>query len=112
MRCSSTAGFRKLKTCPSAETLLLYNNAGLSIKRRQKVAVHLVACDFCEAERRLLSRHWTRAVCGDSAAPVKTIEMPLNLRRLAEDLMDEPSRHGVRFADTIYEINRLTLTDA
>ena len=110
MRCSSTAEFRKLKTCPSAEMLLLYNDAGLASEYRQKVTVHLAACDFCEAERQLLLRHWGRAV--EAAVSFKTMEMPLNLRRLAEDLMDEPSLNRARFAEMIYEIDRLTLTDA
>ena len=113
MRCSSTAEFRKLKTCPSAEILLLYNTTGLAVGRRQKVAAHLAVCDFCEAERQLLSRHWTHALAATTAAvSVQTMEMPLNLRRLAEDLMDEPSLNRARFAETIYEIDRLTLTDA
>ena len=111
MRCSSTAEFRKLKTCPSTEMLLLYNAAGLALERRQGVAAHLAACDFCEAERQLLSRHWTRALASGVAAG-QTLDMPLNLRRLAEDLMDEPSLNRARFIETIYEIDRLTLTDA
>ena len=112
MRCSSTAEFRKLKTCPSAEMLLLYNTAGLATERQQRVAVHLSACDFCAAERQLLSRHWTRSLCGGVASAVKTMEMPLNLRRLAEDLMDESPLNRARFIETIYEIDPLTLTDA
>jgi hypothetical protein len=38
--------------------------------------------------------------------------MPLTLRRLAEELMAEPSLNRARFVETIYEIDRLTLTDA
>ena len=110
MRCSSTAEFRKLKTCPSAEILLLYNDAGLAIERQQKVAAHLAACDFCEAERQLLLRHWRRT--SRAAVSVKPLEIPLNLRRLAEDLMEETSLNRVSFAEMIYEIDRLTLTDA
>ena len=108
MRCSSTAKFRKLKTCPSTEMLVLYKDAGLAIERQRKVADHLGVCDFCEAEMQLLSLHLTLA----TAAAVKTLEMPLNLRRLAEDLMDELSLNRARFAETIYEIDRFTLTDA
>ena len=108
MRCSSTARFRKLKTCPSAEVLVLYKEAGLAIERQQKVAAHLGVCDFCEAEMQLLSLHLTRA----ATAAVNTTDMPCNLRRLAEDLMDEPSLNRARFVETIHEIDRLTLTDA
>jgi anti-sigma factor RsiW len=111
MRCSSTAKFRKLSTCPSTEVLVLYKDAGLATERRRRVAAHLAACDFCGAEMQLLSRHWTRAPRA-AATTVLTIEMPLNLRRLAEDLIDEPALQRARFIETIYEIDRLTLTDA
>lgn len=110
MRCSSTAEFRKQKTCPSAEVLLLYKDARLAATRRQSVAAHLAACDFCGAELQLLSRHWTRAAVRRAASAA--IEMPSNLRRLAEDLMATPSLNRARFAETIYELDRLTLTDA
>ncbi len=109
MRCSSTAEFRKLKTCPSAETLLLYRDTGLALERQKKIAAHLNSCDFCGAEMQLLSRHRRLPKC---AVPVKAIEMPLSLRRLAEDLIGEPSLNRARFIETIYEIDRLTLTDA
>jgi hypothetical protein len=38
--------------------------------------------------------------------------MPPALRLLAEELMHEPSLERARFAETIYEIERLSLTDA
>lgn len=113
MRCSRTAEFRKLKTCPSAEMLVLYKDVGLAVERQRRIAAHLAACDFCEAEMQLLSHHWT---CTPAAAtapvPVGATEMPLNLRRLAEDLLDAPSLNRAGFAETIDEIERLTLTDA
>lgn len=89
--------------------LLLYKNAGLALERQQKIAAHLALCDFCGAEMQLLGRHWKRPA---RAPRVKQIEMPANLRRLAEDLMAEPSLNRSRFVETIYEIERLTLTDA
>jgi len=110
MRCSSTAEFRKLKTCPSAEVLLLYQDSRLSAVRRQAVGAHLAACDFCGAEMQMLSRHWTRTVARRAASAA--IEMPSNLRRLAEDIMMTPSLNRARFVETIYELDRLTLTDA
>jgi hypothetical protein len=46
----STARFRKLRTCPSAEVLILYKDAVLTSEREERVARHLDACDFCGAE--------------------------------------------------------------
>ena len=108
MRFSSTAEFRKLKTCPSAEAMLLHGEALMTDEQQVSVAAHLAMCDFCGAEMQLLTRHPPRQWSESSVAH----EMPLTLRRLAEELMAEPSLNRARFVETIYEIDRLTLTDA
>ena len=103
MRSSSTAGFRKLRTCPQSEALMTYCRGA-----RDAVAAHAAACDFCGAEAQLLSRFPTPA----SALPFAAFAIPAGLRRLAEDLLSEPSLNRARFAESILEIERLTLTDA
>lgn len=108
MRSSSTVAFRKLKTCPPAELLLRYSGTGLAWGRRRRVAAHLALCDFCGAEMQLLARH----APGGRAAAAPPGEMPLGLRRLAEDMLAEPSFNRARFAESICEIDRLSLTDA
>ncbi len=104
----STARFQKLRTCPSADTLIRYEQAGLSGESRERVSSHLAVCDFCGAELQLLSKHWRRE-CLAVGGPR---EMPPNLRRLAEDLMADASLNHARLLETICEIDRLTLTDA
>ncbi len=104
----STAGFRKLRTCPTSEVLILYRESYLTSKRREKVARHLDACDFCGAELQLLVKHWNR----DCPSRISTCEIPVHLRRLAEELMAEPSLNRARFIETICELDRLTVTDA
>ena len=108
MRFSSTAEFRKLKTCPSAEAMLLYTEDVGGGARRVSFAAHLADCDFCGAEMQLLARHSPR----EAPAPATPRDMPLCLRLLAEDLMTEPSLKRARFVETVCEIERLTLTDA
>ncbi|HVF55408.1 MAG TPA: hypothetical protein VM934_04610 [Pyrinomonadaceae bacterium] len=108
MRFSSTAEYRKLKTCPSAEAMLLHDEARSAGWQKESVAAHLAACDFCGAEMQMLTRHPPR----EWASPSSVCEIPLTLRRLAEDLMAGPSLNRARFVETIYEIERLTLTDA
>jgi hypothetical protein len=107
MRSSSTARFRKLRNCPSTEALLLHGRTtGAS---RDAVAAHLSACDFCGAEMQLLS-HFPPPTT--KALPFVALEIPRALLRLAEDLMDEPTLRRARYAESIQEIERLTLTDA
>ena len=103
MRSSSTAGFRKLRTCLQSEALTT------SSQRLQSSATaHAAACDFCGAEMQLLSRFPPPA----SALPFALFRIPAGLRRLAEDLLAAPSLNRARFAESILEIERLTLTDA
>ena len=105
MPSSSTARFRKLRTCPHTETLLSFNTDAPA----GRVAEHVGTCDFCGAEVQLLSRHAPPADTLPFAAP---LAMPDPLRRLAEDLLAEPSYNRARFAESLMEIERLTLTDA
>lgn len=108
MRSSSTARFQKTLTCPAAGALLRYAQEALTGEGRASVARHLAACDFCGAEAQLLSRHAPPATApAFAAAP-----LPGHLRRLAEELLSQPSFNRGRFAESLIEIERLTLTDA
>jgi hypothetical protein len=107
MRSSCTAKFHKTLTCPAAEALMGYAHAELAGERRAAVALHLATCDFCGAEAQLLSRFAPPASALPVAAP-----LPKHLRRLAEDLLSQPSYNRARFAESLLDIERLTLTDA
>jgi hypothetical protein len=107
MRSSCTAEFQKTLTCPAAEALVCYARAELAGEGRAAVALHLATCDFCGAEAQLLSRYAPPASALPVAAP-----LPKHLRRLAEDLLSQPSYNRARFAESLLEIERLTLTDA
>lgn len=109
MPSTSTARFRKQRTCPQTETLLTYNAGAPDAARPGRVAEHVSFCDFCGAEVQLLSRHAPPADALPSSAP---LAMPAHLRRLAEDVLSEPSHNRARFAESLLEIERLTLTDA
>jgi hypothetical protein len=79
----------------------------MAAERMVWVASHLDECDFCGAELQLLTEH----------APVKEEEcaladMPLNLRWLAESLLSADLLHLESLSGTVYEKERLTLTDA
>ena len=71
------------------------------------VATHLDDCDFCGAELQLLTEH----------APVEDedcgfVEMPSNLRCLAQSLLTVDWLHIESLGETVFEKERLTLTDA
>ncbi|MFL6255633.1 MAG: hypothetical protein ACJ74T_11520 [Pyrinomonadaceae bacterium] len=101
MPSSSTNWFRKLRTCPRTETLLTYSAAGGDVGR---VAEHVESCDFCGAELQLLSSHAAQA----ATLPFAALALPDPLRRLAEDILAEPSYNRARFAESLMEIERLT----
>ena len=101
MPSSMTAWFRKLRTCPRTETLLTFS-AG--VRGGGRVAEHVEECDFCGAEVQLLSRHAPPAAALSFAA----LAMPEPLRRLAEDILADPSYNRARFAESLMEIERLT----
>jgi hypothetical protein len=102
MASSSTARFLKHRTCPHTETLLTYNASARGDS--PDLAEHVGGCDFCGAEVQMLSRHAPPA----GALPSAAIAMPPHLRRLAEDLLAEPSYNRARFAESLKEIERLT----
>lgn len=109
MRSSTTAGFCKLNTCPSAETLLRYHEAALTRGTHDRIAAHLTGCDLCGAETFLLARHYR------ASEPVsfESVAMPAALRRLAEDLLSAATPRALTiFAEVTLERERLTLTDA
>jgi hypothetical protein len=71
------------------------------------VASHLDECDFCGAELQLLTEH----------TPVEEEEcqlsdMPPHLRWLAESLLSSNLLNLESLTGTVYEKERLTLTDA
>ena len=108
MSSTSTARFRKLRTCPGSETILTFCLGARGAARAGRVAEHVASCDFCGAEAQLLSLHAPPA----DALPFADLPMPSHLRRLAEDLLAEPACNRARFAGALVEIERLTLTDA
>jgi hypothetical protein len=108
MPSTSTARFRKLRTCPQTDTLLTFCRGARASACGGRVAEHVEYCDFCGAEVQLLSRHAPTA----GALPFAALALPAHLQRLAEDVLSEPSYNRARFAESLLEIERLTLTDA
>ena len=106
MRSSRTAGFQKLRTCPQSEALLKHCSGGGGACA--SIAAHAASCDFCGAEMQLLSRFPAAA----NALPFAAFPLPAGLKRLAQDILAEPSQNRARFAESIFEIERMTLTDA
>jgi len=78
----TTSAFRKTAACPASATLLSYRANNLPADAAVSVRDHLKLCDFCSAELPLLAFH--EPVAGTSRPP----EMPINLRILAESILN------------------------
>jgi hypothetical protein len=73
--------FRKTAACPASSTLLSYRTERLSPEIATLVRKHLVVCEFCNAELRLLAHH------EPAGRMPQTPEIPMNLRILAESIL-------------------------
>ena len=87
MSSSSFKRFCKTAACPASEKLLDHHRHRLPLYDRAAIEIHLRGCDFCSAELELLKCY--RA--GETAAG-RAAEMPLDFRRLAEDLLSNATR--------------------
>lgn len=85
--------FCKRVSCPSAQSLLAYHQFRLGIRQAARIDTHLISCDFCNAELQLLTRH--RDNCEESSFA----EMPAQLRRLAESLLNRSAIHFSAFPE-------------
>src|SRR5689334_21035482 len=90
MPSSSSKRFCKTAACPASEKLLDHRQHRLPLYDRAAIEIHLRICDFCSAEMQLLKCY--RA--GESSVSRAT-EMPLDFRRLAEDLLSNATRRFV-----------------
>ena len=103
----SAIAFCKRATCPSSDTLLSYRTCDLAADQGALVETHLDECDFCDAELQLLTEH--PPVDVEKCVPAV---MPAHLRWLAESLLSSGSLNLESLAGSVFEKERLTLTDA
>ena len=73
--------FKKTAACPASATLLSFLCNNLPAEAATGVKEHLVECDFCGAELTLLAHHQP------SSGALKTPELPMDLRILAESIL-------------------------
>lgn len=100
--------FCKRATCPSSEILLAYRTCGLAAEQRVWVETHLDECDFCGAEFQLLTEH----APAEEEEECAFVDIPSNLRCLAQSLLTADWLHIESLGETAFEKERLTLTDA
>jgi hypothetical protein len=79
---TTTLTFRKTAECPASATLLSYRANDLTAEAGKGIGEHLKVCDFCSAELRLLAFHEA------TGQTYKTPEIPMNLRILAESILN------------------------
>jgi hypothetical protein len=73
--------FCKTARCPTSQALLTYHRSTSSFDEDDYIESHLASCDFCSAELQLLRCY------SSEAEEYSFAEMPVALRRLAEDLL-------------------------
>jgi hypothetical protein len=81
-----TSRFKKTTACPSSPTLLSYRIGKLSSEMATLVGYHLKGCEFCNAELALLAHHERQSKA------VRTPEIPINLRILAESILSSSGK--------------------
>jgi hypothetical protein len=82
MSSTFTSLFCKTAACPTSQALLAYRDSLLSPTELALIKSHVGSCDFCSAELQLLARY--RSEADDCSFA----EMPIQLRRLAEALLN------------------------
>ena len=80
-----TSPFCKSAACPSSQALLASRGGLMNSDEFVCIEQHLATCDFCGAELQLLT------CCRVEAEEYVFAEMPVPLRRLAEDLLLRPT---------------------
>ena len=85
--------FRKTAGCPTSQALLAYRRSLMSSNELVCIENHLGSCDFCSAELQLLTRY------RNEAEEYSFAEMPIQLRRLAEDLLTRSTEPFKGFAE-------------
>lgn len=81
MTSTLTSLFRKTAACPTSRALLAFRGSLLDTEGLAQIESHLACCDFCSAELQLLSRYRSEV------EEYSFVEMPAQLRRLAESLL-------------------------
>jgi hypothetical protein len=85
--------FRKTAGCPTSQALLAYCRSLMGSNELVCIKNHLGSCDFCSAELQLLTRY------RNQAEEYSFAEMPVQLRRLAEDLLTRSTEPFKGFAE-------------
>jgi len=85
--------FRKTAGCPTSQALLAYRRSLMRSNQLVYIENHLGSCDFCSAELQLLTRY------RNEAEEYSFAEMPVQLRRLAEDLLTRSTEPFKGFAE-------------
>ena len=106
MNSSTVKSFGKKLACPSSNLLLSFSSQTLAPEINLLVKHHLAACDFCYCEIPLLS-FYTTPLKGE----LRTPELPINLRALAESILIRNRSTGVSVV-AIKGDRRFTITKA
>ncbi len=103
MSCTKKNAFRKSANCPLSKDLLAFQTGELQARERERIAIHLRFCEFCEAEIEFYA-HYPQA---DEA--IEQTEIPLPLLELAEALLTNRYKDNSALNRLLNEADELLL---
>ncbi len=103
MSCSKKAAFRKSANCPLSKDLLAYQTGEIPARERERIAIHLRFCEFCEAEIEFYV-HYPQT---DEA--IEQADIPLPLLELAEALLTNKHKDKAVLNKLLNEADELKL---
>lgn len=103
MSCSKKTAFRKSVNCPLSKDLLAYQTGEISVRERERIAIHLRFCEFCEAEAEFYAHY------PQTEEIVEKTEIPLPLLELAEALLNNKHKDKSVLNKLLTEADELKL---
>ena len=95
MKVASVKSFSKKLACPSSYLLLSFRRQILAREINFLIRHHLAACDFCYCEVPLLAFY-----SAPQKGEVRTPELPINMRLLAESILGRDRCDRLKAEDT------------
>lgn len=95
--------FGKSVNCPLSKDLLAYQTGEISTRERERIAIHLRFCEFCESETEFYAHY------PQTDEIIEQTEIPEPLLELAEALLNNRHKDKAILNKLLSETERLKL---
>ena len=103
MSCVKKTAFRKSVNCPLSKDLLAFQIGEASVRDRERIAIHLRFCEFCESEIEFYAHY------PQTEETVEQTEIPKPLLELAEALLNNRHKDKIVLNKLLNETDELKL---